>query len=145
MEDLVGASLLLLGVCSEDQWDADMFRRGKPGAPKLLLELVHGLLCRIDREAATHEFRGVWPVLDKVQEKDARKVALAWLARLEQQGRLPPDCSRLSDLTGAKGERVYVMLAAICKAALQSQLVRMVKPVPRLPEASFVWLFVCSG
>lgn len=111
-----------------------MFRRGKPGAPKVLLEVVHGLLSRVDREAVAHEFKGVWPVLDKAQEKDARRVALAFLARLEQQGRLPADAARLSDLTGAKGERVYALLAALCKAALQSQLVRLGRVPPRLAD-----------
>ena len=132
-EEVVFCSLRLLGVpgCEED---CDVFRKGRAGAPRLLLEMVHGLLSRFDKAQAAHEFLGVWPLLDKTQEKDARRAVLGWLSRLEQQGRLPPDCVRLSDLAGARGERIYWLLAALCRLALQGQLARLGRPVPRLPE-----------
>ncbi len=132
-DDVVFCTLRLLGVAGAEE-ESDVFRKGRPGAAKLLLELVHGLLSRFDREQAAIEFRGVWPVLDKGQEKDARKAALAWLGRLEQAQQLPPDCARLSDLAGAKGERVYALLGALCRLALHSQLLRLGCLPPRLPE-----------
>lgn len=106
-----------------------MFRRA--GSIKAVNALLHFLLTRVD---PSRPFRGVWPIFDKAQEKDFRQMAFARLSELERDGALPANSVRLSDLTAAKGERLYAMFWHLSCEALRQGLARAQRRVPRVAE-----------
>ena len=140
--DLFWTNLCLLGFGSEAAkyddlvFEAEMFRRGGP--LRALNVILHFCLNRADPTQCREDFKGVWPIYDKGQEKDFRKSVFARLQKLESSGELRADSVRLSDLTSAKGDRLYLLLLQLSSRALASLLTRLEKPIPKFPELSAV-------
>jgi hypothetical protein len=100
-------NLLLLGfdcAAMESQhgvvFEQEMFRRS--GSVKGVNVVVQFLLHKLDPAHTKETFKAVWPIIDRAQEKDFRRLMFARLSELERDGHLPPNSVRLSDLTSAK-------------------------------------------
>ncbi len=99
-----------------------MFRRS--GSVKGVNVIVQFLLHRVDPVHTKETFKAVWPIIDRAQEKDFRRLMFARLSELERDGHLPQNSVRLSDLTSAKGDRLYGMLWHLSNEALRRSLAR---------------------
>ena len=112
------------------EFEAEMFRRGGP--VRGLNVILYFCLSKADPAKTKEEFRAVYPIYDKGQEKDFRKAVFARLQQLERDGELRADSVRLSDLTSAKGDRLYGLLWQLSSRALAAAVRRMHGTVPRL-------------
>lgn len=95
--------------------------------------VLHFLLCVIDPDAAT-AFKPCFPILDREQERDFRRVVDARLALLEKTKLLPVGAARKSVVASAGGDRFVDLLWSLSSLAVQQVCLRhpAYGPVSRL-------------
>ncbi|KAI0566517.1 HAUS augmin-like complex subunit 6 [Gracilaria domingensis] len=81
--------------------------------------VFHFLLCIIERDAVQHLFKPCFPILDRQQERDFKKVVDARLAILERNKLLPHGCARKSVVSSAGGDRFIDLLWSLSSLAVQ--------------------------
>lgn len=99
---------------------AGLFRQTNAAA---LEHALHFLLSKIDPRRARADFADCWPIRDRQQAREFRKIALVALQDLDRSGVLPHP-PRLSLLQQASGERLYELLYHLSCHALQTVLER---------------------
>ena len=124
-------------VCITD----DSFR--KPGNNKVALPLLHFLLCSISPDEAPAAFKPCFPVLDREQERDFRKLVDARLAALERAKLLPAGVARKSTVSAAGGDKFEQLVWTLSTLALKQASLRHPaqggaahNPDPKPPTAS---------
>lgn len=80
---------------------------------------LHFLLCKIQAEQADPSFKPCWPIHDREQERDFRRVVDARLAQLEKAKLLNVGVSRKSVVASAGGDRFLELLLNLSTLALQ--------------------------
>lgn len=96
----------------------------KPGANVPTANaLLHFLLCVIDTEAPA-AFKPCFPILDREQERDFRRVVDARLSLLEKTKLLPVGAARKSIVASAGGDRFIDLLWSLSSLAVQQACLR---------------------
>lgn len=87
--------------------------------------VVHFLLSKIFPSESAAEFKSVWPILDRSQQRDFRKIACAMLAKLQKAEAIPSQPQiRNSALDTPNGERFCMLLWAVSNHALAIEFKR---------------------
>lgn len=96
----------------------------KPGNTAAANAVLHFLLCIIDPDVAHAEFKPCFPILDRDQERDFRRVVDARLAVLERTKLLPVGAARKSVVAAAGGDRFVDLLWSLSALAVQQACLR---------------------
>lgn len=106
----------------------------KPGNTAAANAILHFLLCIIDPDVAHTQFKPCFPILDREQERDFRRVVDARLAVLERTKLLPVGSARKSVVASAGGDRFVDLLWSLSALAVQQACLRhpAYGPVSRL-------------
>eukprot|EP00178_Gracilaria_changii_P028283 TRINITY_DN984_c0_g1_i1.p1 TRINITY_DN984_c0_g1~~TRINITY_DN984_c0_g1_i1.p1 ORF type:complete len:1200 (+),score=249.69 TRINITY_DN984_c0_g1_i1:176-3601(+) len=81
--------------------------------------VLHFLLCIIEQDAVQHLFKPCFPILDRQQERDFKKLVDVRLAVLERNKLLPHGCARKSVVSAAGGDRFIDLLWSLSSLAVQ--------------------------
>lgn len=100
----------------------DSFR--KPGNHKVAHALLHFLLCSIDPDAAPNAFKPCFPIAERDQERDFRKVVDSRLSILERGKLLAPGVARRSTVSAAGGDKFEQLMWTLSTVALQQAALR---------------------
>ena len=87
--------------------------------------VVHFLLSKIFPSEAGVEFKSVWPILDRIQQREFKKIACGMLAKLQKAEAIPSQPQiRPSALDTPNGERFCMLLWAVSNHALAIEFKR---------------------
>lgn len=100
----------------------DSFR--KAGNTQAAFPLLHFLLCSIDPEVAPNAFKPCFPVMDREQERDFRRVVDARLTILERGKLIPSGVARKSVISAAGGDKFEQLMWTLSTVALQQAALR---------------------
>lgn len=93
------------------------FRR--PGAHQAAHAVLHFLLVVVDPGDGAASFAHCYPVLDKAQERDFRRLVDSKLVALEKQKLLPLGTARKTIVQSAGGDRFEVLVSCLSTVALK--------------------------
>lgn len=87
--------------------------------------VVHFLLSKIFPVEAASEFKSVWPILDRVQQREFKKIACGMLAKLQKSEAIPSQPQiRPTALDTPSGDRFCMLLWAVSNHALAIEFKR---------------------
>lgn len=113
----------------------------KPGANvQAANAILHFLVCAIDPDASA-SFKPCFPILDRQQERDFRRVVDARLALLENAKLIPAGTARKSVILSGGGDKFLDLLWSLSVLAVQQACVRQ----PAYGSASRIRLMSHSG
>eukprot|EP01028_Stygiella_incarcerata_P012608 TRINITY_DN793_c0_g1_i1.p1 TRINITY_DN793_c0_g1~~TRINITY_DN793_c0_g1_i1.p1 ORF type:complete len:541 (-),score=167.02 TRINITY_DN793_c0_g1_i1:982-2517(-) len=126
VKDLFFRNLLLLGFNVQKEQEASkisftptMFDRANATGMEIVL---HFLLDRIDPDSKA--FERIWPIMERTQGRDFRRVSFQILSQYEKDGLLPPGSVRQSHLQSCMGQRFYSFIYRVSALALKKVLLR---------------------
>lgn len=96
----------------------------KPGNSAEANAVLHFLLCQIDPDLIEPLFKPCFPIRDREQERDFRRVVDSRLAVLEKSKLLPVGVARKSVVSSAGGDRFLDLLWSLSSLALQQACLR---------------------
>lgn len=94
------------------------------GNSKIAYSLLHFLICCIDPDQAPNDFKPCFPIMDREQERDFKKVVDANLAVLEKGKLIPPRVGTKSVVSAAGGEKFEQLVWMLSTVALQQAALR---------------------
>ncbi len=84
--------------------------------------VVHFLLSKLFPTEAASEFKSVWPILDRVQQREFKKIACGMLLKLQKSELIPSQPQiRPSSLDTPNGDRFCMLLWAVSNHALANE------------------------
>jgi hypothetical protein len=102
--------------------------------------VVHFLLSKIYPSEAATEFKSVWPILDRIQQREFKKISCGMLVKLQKTEAIPSQPQiRPSSLDTPNGDRFCMLLWAVSNHALVMEFKRrypaQYEKTPRLSAA----------
>eukprot|EP00899_Mesostigma_viride_P010099 jgi/Mesvir1/19090/Mv12842-RA.2 len=142
IESVMFSNLLLLGFdpsAASTKHGAEffpgMFRVSNQKGMEVIMQFLYS---RLRPEESKKALQLAWPIYDKAQAREFRKIILGLLKELEDAGSLPRNSSRQSSIASCSGERFVEMLWQLSAHVLHESHKRMLLASAKSPAAAAI-------